>query len=38
MVPAKKAKSFTEKFTIDVTPKGVVSLTWADATASFTVK
>ncbi len=38
MVPAKKAKSFTEKFTIDITPKGVVSLTWADATASFTVK
>lgn len=37
-VPAKKAKSFTERFAIDITPKGVVSLAWADAQANFTVK
>ncbi|WP_234734720.1 DUF2911 domain-containing protein [Tellurirhabdus bombi] len=37
-VPAKKAKSFQEKFTIDISKKGVVSLMWADAQADFTVK
>lgn len=37
-VPAQKAKSFTERFTIDISPKGEVSMAWADAKAAFTVK
>lgn len=35
--PAKKAKAFREKFTIDVTPRGVVTLAWADVEAVFRV-
>jgi hypothetical protein len=37
-VPAKKAKSFHEKFTIDISPKGQVAMIWADAEADFNVK
>jgi len=37
-VPVKKAKAFAEKLTYDVSNKGVVSLTWADATVDFKVK
>jgi hypothetical protein len=37
-VPAKKAKSMTEKFTIDVQPKGTVAMMWADAEVAFQVK
>jgi hypothetical protein len=36
--PAKKAKSMTEKFTIDVQPKGTVAMMWADAEVAFKVK
>ncbi len=37
-VPAKKAKEFHEKFTVDISPKGNVMLAWADAQADFKVK
>lgn len=37
-VPTKKAKAFREKFTIDITPKGVITLAWADVEAAFRVK
>ncbi|MCU0326252.1 MAG: DUF2911 domain-containing protein [Spirosomaceae bacterium] len=37
-VPVKKAKSFAEKLIYEVSDKGVVSLTWENATASFKVK
>lgn len=37
-VPVKKSKSFTEKLVYEISDKGVVSLTWENATASFKVK
>jgi hypothetical protein len=37
-VPVKKAKAFAEKLTYEVSNKGVVSLTWANATVEFKVK
>ncbi|MFD1142937.1 DUF2911 domain-containing protein [Larkinella insperata] len=37
-VPARKAPAFQEKFTIDITPKGVVSLAWADTSVHFNVQ
>ncbi|WP_435357348.1 DUF2911 domain-containing protein [Emticicia sp. SJ17W-69] len=37
-VPVKKAKAFTEKLTYEISDKGVVSLTWENATASFKIK
>jgi hypothetical protein len=37
-VPAKKAKSFQEKFTIDISPKGDVAMVWADTKVDFNVK
>ncbi|AQG79362.1 DUF2911 domain-containing protein [Spirosoma montaniterrae] len=37
-VPARKAKAFAEKFAINVSNKGVVSMAWADAQVDFTVK
>ncbi|WP_128543947.1 DUF2911 domain-containing protein [Larkinella soli] len=37
-VPAKKSNDFTEKFTIDVSPKGMVSMLWADTKVDFNVK
>ena len=37
-VPAKKSKSMTEKFTIDVQPKGTVAMMWADTQVDFKVK
>jgi hypothetical protein len=37
-VPVKKSKSFSEKLTYNISPKGVVSLAWENALAEFTVK
>ncbi|GAB3325816.1 DUF2911 domain-containing protein [Larkinella ripae] len=37
-VPAKKAPAFQEQFKIDITPKGVVSMAWADTKVDFNVK
>ena len=37
-VPAKKAKSFQEKFMIDISKKGDVSMVWADTKVDFNVK
>jgi hypothetical protein len=37
-VPAKKAPSFTEKFTINASNNGTVDLMWADASVQFKVK
>lgn len=37
-VPARKSAKFVEQMTIAISPKGVVSINWADAQADFTVK
>lgn len=37
-VPAKKAKDFTEKMTFTISPKGVVSLAWANEKVDFKVQ
>ncbi|WP_338875645.1 DUF2911 domain-containing protein [Spirosoma sp. SC4-14] len=37
-VPAKKTKDFTEKMAFTVSPKGVVSLTWANEKVDFKVQ
>lgn len=37
-VPVKNAKTFAEKLNYEISDKGVVSLTWANATANFNVK
>jgi hypothetical protein len=37
-VPARKAKAFAEKFTIDIAKKGVVTMAWADTQVDVTVR
>lgn len=37
-VPVKQSKAFAEKMTFTISPKGVVSLVWANARVDFTVK
>ncbi|GAB3920627.1 DUF2911 domain-containing protein [Larkinella terrae] len=37
-VPSKKAKSFQEKFKIDISKKGDVAMVWADTEVDFNVK
>ncbi|CCH54371.1 hypothetical protein BN8_03533 [Fibrisoma limi BUZ 3] len=37
-VPAKKAKEFMEKFTIDIKPQGTVAMMWADTEVDFKVQ
>ena len=37
-VPVKKSKAFAEKLTYNISPNGIVSLTWENAVAEFSVK
>ena len=38
IVPVKKSKAFTEKLTYTISPKGDVSLAWADSVIAFAMK